>query len=286
MQEPARRRLQCASPSGLHWMSYLEWGARDNPRVVVCVHGLTRCGRDFDFLARALVPEFRVICPDVAGRGDSQWLRNPMEYGVPAYVADMVSLVARLDAEAIDWVGTSLGGLIGMAYAAQADNPIRRLVLNDVGPVLTAAALDRIGAYVGKAPRFSSLDAAENYVRAVSAPFGPHTDAQWRFLTEHVVRREPDGIWRMHYDPAIAVPFNARATREDIDLWPLYDMVKCPTLLLRGALSDLLSAETAKAMSERGPMARLAEFAGVGHAPTLIHDRQIEVVKAFLASTE
>ncbi len=282
MNEPARRRVQCASPSGLHWMSYLEWGARDNPRIVVCVHGLTRCGRDFDFLARALASGYRVICPDVAGRGESQWLRNPMEYAVPTYVADMVSLVARLDAEAIDWVGTSLGGLIGMAYAAQAGSPIRRLVLNDVGPVLTAAALDRIGAYVGKAPRFSSMDAAENYVRTVSAPFGPHSDAQWRFLTEHVVRRESDGTLRMHYDPAIAVPFNARTTREGVDLWPLYDMIRCPTLLLRGARSDLLTADTALAMSGRGPKARRVEFQGVGHAPTLIHDDQIGAVREFL----
>ena len=283
MIEPVRKRVQCASPSGLHWMSYLEWGASDNPRTVVCVHGLTRCGRDFDFLARALAPEFRVICPDVAGRGESGWLRNPMEYGVPTYVADMVSLVARLDVEAVDWVGTSLGGLIGMAYAAQAGSPIRRLVMNDVGPVLTSAALDRIGAYVGKAPRFSSLAAAENYVRTVSAPFGTHSDAQWRFLTEHVVRSEPDGTLRMHYDPAIAVPFAVRKAGEDVNLWPLYDTLSCPTLLLRGAESDLLTAETARAMAERGPKARCVEFAGVGHAPTLIQPDQIRVVRDFLA---
>ena len=282
MNEPVRKHVQCASPSGLHWMSYLEWGASDNPRTVVCVHGLTRCARDFDFLAKALASDFRVICPDVAGRGESGWLRNPMEYGVPTYVADMVSLVARLDVESVSWVGTSLGGLIGMAYAAQGDSPIRRIVMNDVGPVLTSAALDRIGAYVGKAPRFSSISAAENYVRTVSAPFGPHTDAQWRFLTEHVVRREPDGTLRMHYDPAIAVPFAERNAGEDVNLWPLYDMLRCPTLLLRGAESDLLTAETARAMAERGPKARCVEFAGVGHAPTLMQPDQIGAVKEFL----
>ena len=282
MNDPVRRRVQCASPSGLHWMSYLEWGAHDNPRTVVCVHGLTRCARDFDFLAKALASDFRVICPDVAGRGESGWLRNPMEYAVPTYVADMVSLVARLDVESVDWVGTSLGGLIGMAYAAQADSPIRRIVMNDDGPVLTSAALDRIGAYVGKAPRFSSITAAENYVRTVSAPFGPHSDAQWRFLTEHVVRSEPDGTLRMHYDPAIAVPFAARKAGEDVNLWPLYDMLRCPTLLLRGAESDLLTAETARAMGGRGPKARCVEFAGVGHAPTLIQPDQIGAVKEFL----
>ena len=282
MTDPVRKRVQCASPSGLHWMSYLEWGAADNPRVVVCVHGLTRCGRDFDVLARDLAPHYRVVCPDVAGRGESGWLRNPMEYAVPTYVADMVSLVARLDVESLDWVGTSLGGLIGMAYAAQSDSPIRRMVMNDVGPVLTSAALDRIGAYVGKAPRFSSIGAAENYIRTVSATFGPHSDAQWRSLTEHVVRAEPDGTLRMHYDPAIAVPFGERAPGQDVNLWPLYDLLRCPTLLLRGAESDLLTADTARAMGERGPKARCLEFAGVGHAPTLMHADQIAAVREFL----
>lgn len=263
-------------------MSYVEWGRRDNPRVVVCVHGLTRCARDFDFLAHALAGEFRVICPDVAGRGESQWLADPMQYTVPNYVADMVTLIARLDVESVYWVGTSMGGLIGLGLAAQRDAPIRRMVLNDVGPVLSSAALARIGAYVGKAPRFSDLDAAINYVRTVSAPFGPHTDAQWRFLTEHVVRAEPDGSLRMHYDPAIAVPFAAHPASMDLNLWALYEAVRCPTLLLRGALSDLLSHDTAQAMTLRGPKATLVEFPGVGHAPTLIPAGQIEAVRGFL----
>jgi pimeloyl-ACP methyl ester carboxylesterase len=277
-----RRSVQCVTPSGLHRMSYLEWGERANPRVLVCVHGLTRCARDFDFLASALSRDYRVVCPDVAGRGESQWLRNPMEYAAPTYVADMVALIARLDVEAVHWVGTSLGGLIGMALASMPESPIAKLVLNDSGPLVSAASLDRIGAYVGKAPVFPDIEAAEYYVRAVSAPFGPHTDAEWRFLTEHVVRRQADGAFRMHYDPALAVPFNAEQPHKDIDLWKLYEAIRCPTLVVRGELSDLLTRETAQKMTASGPRARLVEFGGVGHAPTLIHADQISAVRGFL----
>jgi pimeloyl-ACP methyl ester carboxylesterase len=277
-----RRSVQCASPGGLHRVSYVEWGERDNPRVLVCVHGLTRCARDFDFLAAEMARTHRVVCPDVAGRGESQWLRNPMEYVVPTYVADMVTLVARLDVESVHWVGTSLGGLIGMVLASLPESPVTKLVLNDSGPLVTAASLDRIGSYVGKAPTFPDIETAEYYVRAVSAPFGPHTDAEWRFLTEHVVRRQPDGSLRMHYDPALAVPFNAEQPHKDIDLWKVYDAIRCPTLVMRGESSDLLTRETALAMTARGPRARLAEIPGVGHAPTLIHADQIAIVREFL----
>jgi pimeloyl-ACP methyl ester carboxylesterase len=266
-------------------MAYLEWGSRDNPRVLVCVHGLTRCARDFDFLARELAAHYRVVCPDVAGRGDSDWLRNPMEYQIPTYVGDMVTLLARLDVETVHWVGTSMGGLIGMVLAVMPDSPVTKLVLNDVGPALTASALARIGAYVGKWPALPTIEAAEAYVRAVSAPFGPHSDAEWRFLTEHVVRKNPDGSLRMHYDPGLAVPFLAQPGNKDMDLWSVYDAIRCPTLLLRGEQSDLLTRETAKAMSQRGPRAEVVEIAGVGHAPTLIHEDQIRVVREFLLGT-
>jgi pimeloyl-ACP methyl ester carboxylesterase len=278
----ARRHVQCATPSGLHRVSYLEWGRRDAARVLVCAHGLTRCARDFDFLARALCADYRVICPDFPGRGESDRLANPMEYVVPVYVADMVTLIARLDVEAVDWVGTSMGGLVGMVLASLPGSPIRKLVLNDAGPLVTAVSLDRIGEYVGKAPALPSMAAAEMLVRAVSAPFGPHTDAEWRFLTEHVVKSAPDGSVAFRYDPAIEVAFNAEKPHKDLDLWSVYEAVKCPTLVLRGAVSDLLTPACAKSMTERGPKALLHEFAGVGHAPTLIHDDQIAVVKDFL----
>lgn len=285
MVEPQRRSVLCASPAGLHRLSYLEWGERANPRVLVCVHGLTRCARDFEFLARSLCGDYRVIGPDLPGRGESEWLRNAAEYALPIYVSDMVTLIARLDVQQLDWLGTSLGGMVGMALASLPQSPIRRLVLNDVGPLLSAQALQRIGAYVGKAPAFDSLDAAEQYVRAASAPFGPHSDAEWRFLTEHVVRALPEGGWRMHYDPAIAVAYASHDNGKDIDLWPVYDAIRCPTLVLRGEQSDLLASATALDMQKRGPKARLVELAGVGHAPTLIHADQIALVKQFLLQT-
>jgi pimeloyl-ACP methyl ester carboxylesterase len=261
-------------------MAYLEWGDARNPDVLVCVHGLTRTARDFDELARALCGRFRVVCPDVAGRGESEWLPDPMLYVVPQYAADMVTLIARLDVESVSWVGTSMGGLIGMALASQAGSPIRRMVLNDVGPVITKASLDRIASYVGKAPTFAAVEEAERYIRTISAPFGPHSDAQWRFLTETWLRRNDDGTWRAHYDPRIGEP--RLVPGKDVELWSLYDAVRCPTLLMRGELSDLLTRETAAEMANRGPRAKVVEIRGVGHAPTLQHADQIAVLRDFL----
>jgi pimeloyl-ACP methyl ester carboxylesterase len=277
-----QRFVQCASGKGLHRIAYLEWGDPRNERVLVCVHGLTRCARDFDALAAALSERYRVICPDVAGRGESAWLADPMLYQVPQYVSDMVTLIARLDVESVHWVGTSMGGLIGMALAAQAGAPITRLVLNDVGPVVTRVSLERIAAYVGIAPPLPNIETAEKYVRAVSASFGPHSDAEWRFLTEVVTRKNPDGSLRMHYDPKVAEPFKALMPEKDMELWPLWDAVRCPVLVVRGAQSDLLTRETCEQMKQRGPKARVIEIEGVGHAPTLMHDDQIRIVRDFL----
>jgi pimeloyl-ACP methyl ester carboxylesterase len=280
MSEPFRRgRMQIAGP---RTMAYVEWGEAP-AKTLVCVHGLTRCARDFDFLAPEMARRgYRVICPDMAGRGDSSWLTDPMDYAIPTYTKHMLMLLARLELETVHWLGTSLGGLIGMTIAAMPGSPINRLALNDVGPVLSAAALRRIAAYVGKWPPLPDIEAAERYVRAVSAPFGPHTDAEWRFLTEHVVRRNPDGSLRMHYDPAIAVPFNAEPPSGDLELWKLYDGIPCPTLVLRGEQSDLLTRDTVAQMAARGPRAKAVEIPGVGHAPTLIHADQIAIVRDFL----
>jgi len=275
-------QVQCCSPTGLHRISYLEWGSRDQPRVLLCVHGLTRSARDFDVLARALTDRYRVICPDLPGRGDSDWLRDPMEYQLPVYIGDLVTLIARLDVKAVDWVGTSLGGMIGMALAALPDSPVKKLVLNDVGAVLGAASLHRIGAYLQQRPQLPTLEAAEAYIRVVYAPFGPHSDAEWRMLTESVVRRGTDGTFRLHYDPALAVPFTAKPPDADVELWSVYDAIRCPTLVLRGEHSDLLTRPTAQAMSARGPRARVVEIANVGHAPTLLHEDQIGVLREFL----
>jgi pimeloyl-ACP methyl ester carboxylesterase len=277
-----QRFVRCASPRGLHRIAYLEWGNPANPKVLVCVHGLTRCARDFDVLAAALSDRYRVVCPDVAGRGDSQWLADPMLYQLPQYLSDMVTLVARLDVEEIHWLGTSMGGLIGMALAAQANTPIGRLVINDAGPVVTKASLERIGSYVGMAPAFPDFAAAEKYVRTINAPFGAHSDAEWRFLTESVVRRNDDGSYRFHYDPKLAEPFRKLMPEKDLELWPLWDAIQCPTLVLRGALSDLLTAATCEQMKQRGPKAKVVEIPGVGHAPTLMHEDQVAIVRKFL----
>ncbi len=274
--------MRCASPKGLHRIAYLEWGDPKNERVLVCVHGLTRCARDFDTLAAAMSDRYRVICPDVAGRGDSGWLPDPMLYQIPQYLADMVTLVARLDAESVHWVGTSMGGLIGMALAAQPDTPVTKLVINDAGPVVAKVSLERIASYVGMAPVFPNIEAAEKYVRLVSATFGPHTDAEWRFLTEVVLRKNADGGLRLHYDPKLAEPFRATMPEKDLELWPLWDAIRCPTLVLRGAESDLLTRDTCEKMAGRGPKAKVVEFPGVGHAPTLMHADQISPVRDFL----
>jgi pimeloyl-ACP methyl ester carboxylesterase len=257
-----------------------------NRDVLVCVHGLTRSSRDFDELARALRAQFRVVCPDVAGRGDSDRLADAKLYTWTQYVADMVTLIARLDVEAVNWLGTSMGGLIGMALAALPGNPVARLVLNDASPVIGRAALERIGSYVGQERRFETLEEAESYVRAIAAPFGPHSDAQWRFLAETWVRRQEDGSWRPHYDTRIAEAYRATMPEKDLELWPLYDAVRCPTLLVRGEHSDVVSHQAAAEMTRRGPKAKVAEIRGVGHAPTLLHPDQIAVVRDFLLQGE
>lgn len=281
-----QRFVNCLSPAGFHRMAYVEWGDPANPRVLVCVHGLTRSGRDFDFLAQALAGEYRVVCPDVAGRGLSDRLRDPMLYATPQYAQDMAALLARLDVESVDWLGTSMGGIIGMALAAQAGAPIRKLILNDVGAVVSAPALRRIGAYLAAAPaRFADLAAAETYARAAYGAFGPHDDAQWLELTRNSVRPAPDGGWVFHYDKGIMTAFAAAVDAlegRDMELWPLYDAIRCPTLALRGELSDLLTRAALAAMAERGPRARTAEVPGVGHAPTFMHAAQVALVRDFL----
>ena len=278
-------KVKCLSAAGFHHMAYVEWGDPANPRVLVCVHGLTRCGRDFDFLAQAMADEYRVVCPDVAGRGRSDWLRNKSLYALPQYCSDMATLLARLGAETVHWVGTSMGGLIGMLLASQPESPVTRLVLNDVGPMITAASLERIGEYLGGAPRFDGIERAEAFVRLVSAPFGKLSDAQWRHLTVHVTRSTADGKVEFAYDPGLAQPFREMLVEsggKDIELWPLYDAVACPTLLLRGLVSDLLTHDAALEMSRRGPQARLVEIPDAGHAPMLMDLSQVLPIREFL----
>jgi pimeloyl-ACP methyl ester carboxylesterase len=269
-------------PHGFHRVAYAEWGARENPNVLVCVHGLTRNARDFDFVAAALERDYRVIAVDVAGRGRSDWLPAAADYTTAQYCADMAALIARLDVPQVDWLGTSMGGLIGMALAAQASAPIRRLVLNDVGPFIPKAALERIGSYVGRMPIFETLSEAATYMGEVHAGFGALTWEQKLHLAEHSVRsRREDGRLMLRYDPKIAEAFKA-APAADVDLWPVWDAIRCPVLLLRGADSDVLPAATAAEMARRGPGARVVEFVEAGHAPKLMEGDQIGVICEWL----
>lgn len=307
-ETPALRFLNVPGPlaatSGPRRMAFWDWSAAegaDPHRVIICVHGLSRQGRDFDVLASALRSQARVVAVDVAGRGHSDWLADPADYQVGTYAADMAVLMAALrtdDAQLqIDWVGTSMGGLIGMALAARPNMGVRRLVLNDVGPVIQWEALRRIATYLGTNPSFASEQEAADYLRSISTGFGPHSASEWMALSRPMLR-ERSGRWWLHYDPALAVPLRALTDSADesvarqkvLDgeaaLWALYDAIQAPTLLLRGADSDLLTRDTALAMSARGPGARCVEFPGVGHAPTLVAADQVAAVVEFLSAAE
>ena len=288
-------------PEGVHRMAYWEWnntGHAAHPHVIVCVHGLSRQGRDFDALAAELSRFARVICPDVVGRGESDWLADPMGYQVPMYAADMLALLAQLHAQApietLDWVGTSMGGLIGMGVTGQPGLPlpvpVRRLVLNDVGPIIEWESLERIGTYLGKGLHFPNFESASAGLRLISAGFGPHSDEQWNKLSQAMVRPDPQGGVVLHYDPRIAAPM-AHMTRETAQagealLWQLYDLITAKVLLIRGADSDLLSAASAEAMAQRGPKAWCTTLEGVGHAPTLVAAGQVALIRKFLQGEE
>jgi pimeloyl-ACP methyl ester carboxylesterase len=280
--QPCRNRFRSLSPHGFHEVVYFEWGDARASRVVVCVHGVGRNARDFDVLCEALAATHRVLAIDMPGRGESDWLADPNDYVFPTYLTTLTALVARSGAETIDWVGTSMGGLLGIVMAAQPKSPIGKLVVNDVGPAIEPAAIERIRSYFGMDPTFATYAEIEQYIRTISAPFGPLTDAQWEHMTRTNVRQRPDGRWGIAYDPGIAVPFRSSAAPPD--LWPLWDRIRAPTLVLRGAESDLLSAATAAEMGRRGPKPEVIEFPGVGHAPMLLSTEQIEPVARFIRS--
>jgi len=290
MPEAKIKSVQCFSMSGLHQMAYKEWGEEDNPNVLVCVHGVTRVSDDFDNLAQSLCKEYRVVCPDVVGRGRSGSLVNPQLYRLPQYVSDMVTLLARVlangERQTVDWFGTSMGGLIGMGLASLPDSPVSKLVLNDIGPTLDWVAIQRIGDYIAQEVRFPTFKAGAEFVKMVSTTFGEHTDAEWHKLAADVLRQDKDGSWVRHYDMGLALPFQSvtpeSAKADEAMLWAAYDAIRCPTLLVRGENSDLLSRETAQAMTQRGPKAKLVEIPNVGHAPTFLHDDQIAIAKDFL----
>jgi pimeloyl-ACP methyl ester carboxylesterase len=306
LSKPRLDYVMCASPAGLHRMAYWEWGDPENDRVLLCVHGLTRTGRDFDTLAARLGSTYRVVCPDIVGRGKSDWLVNPASYVVPQYAADILTLIARLRPARMDWLGTSMGGLIGLALIgseamSRALRPDRgafglppdltvsfeKIVLNDIGPTLSLDGLARIGQYVGKPMQFETFAQAVDYVRAVSPGFGPHSQSQWEDLTRHVVNQQGTH-WIKHYDLRMAEPFalqtESAVKASEALLWAAYDSIAVPLLVVRGEQSDLLLADTARQMLARNLHARLFEVAGVGHAPTFQSDDQIDPVEQFLLS--
>jgi pimeloyl-ACP methyl ester carboxylesterase len=282
---PRERAVVCANPAGLHRMAYTEWGDPANPRVLVCVHGLTRSGRDFDRVAAALGDVYRVVCPDVVGRGRSDWLPDPNRYTVPQYVADMVTLIARLDVETVDWFGTSMGGLIGMTLAGLPGSPVRKLLVNDIGPHIEPDALRRIGAYVGQSVQFSTQDEAIAYAASVATTFGPLTADEWREINGPLFAQRDDGAWAFRYDPAIAVPFGATTPEAgaaaEAALWHLFAAIEGPVLVVRGEESDLLSRETVARMIECGRNVQSAEIPGVGHAPPFLAPQQIALARRF-----
>lgn len=270
--------------TGFHRIAFTDWGEASGRKATVCVHGLTRTGRDFDVLADALSAAGRVVCPDVPGRGASDWLTDPKAYIYPTYLSDMAALLAHIGAERVDWVGTSMGGLIGMMLAATPGTPIRRLVINDIGPFIPKEALVRIAHYVGAAPDFVDIAAVESYLREVHGPFGRLTDQEWRHLAITSAVSAGESGYRLHYDPQIAEVFGSGPI-EDVDMWAVWDRIECPVLALRGADSDVLPAETAAEMAKRGPMAEVVTIDGCGHAPALMDAGQVKIVADWLGAS-
>jgi pimeloyl-ACP methyl ester carboxylesterase len=311
----SRGSVLCLSPGGFHRVAYLDWGRLASDHIVLCVHGLARNSRDFDFLAAELARDCRVICPDVVGRGDSEWLADKSDYRFSTYLADAAVLLARVTAprrsvlsglfgrwpafrrasKRIDWVGTSMGGLIGMLLAAKPGSPIRRLVLNDVGPFVSWGSLYRLKCYVGNGQSFPSVAAAESWVRKVCAPFGRLTDKQWRHLARHSVSQAGKGDYRLRYDPGIGEGLRGHHSDPEfplgpnfltgIDLWSTWAQVRCPVLVLRGADSDVLTRETVARMQAEKPGLQVVEFDGAGHAPALMDPAQTGAVTRFLLAT-
>ncbi len=278
--------VTCTSPDGTHRMAYHAWGNPSNPKVLVCVHGLTRRGSDFKTLAQAMSNDYYVVCPDVVGRGDSDRLKNPMLYAVPQYVADMASLIKHLGVSQIDWFGTSMGGLIGMVYASMPKNPIRRMLINDVGPRIEPEAIKRLGSYVGQPFSFTNRADALQRLNEICASFGSHTPEEWEIYNGPMLVQK-DGFWVMHYDPDISVPFASVnpiiAKAGEMAMWHAFKQIHIPMLIVRGSESDLLSAQTVAEMCKVNPYIRSIEIPGVGHAPAFVKSEQVALAKEFFS---
>lgn len=277
--------VDCSSGDESHRMAYHAWGNPGN-KVLLCVHGLTRRGSDFKTLAQAMCKDFYVVCPDVVGRGDSDRLSNPMLYAVPQYVSDIAALIKQLSVSQVDWLGTSMGGLIGMVYAAMPHSPIRKILINDVGPKIEPEALKRLGSYVGQPFAFASRAEALERLNEICATFGEHTPQEWEIYNGPMLVQR-DGKWIMHYDPNISVPFasiNPVMTKAgEMAMWHAFKQIHIPMLIVRGGNSDLLSAATVAQMCKVNPHARSIEIPNVGHAPAFIKPEQIALAKEFFS---
>lgn len=282
--QPIIKEFSCNLPNAeSHKISYAEWGSGD--KLLICVHGLTRNGRDFDWLAEALSSNYRVICPDMPGRGKSDWLKNPLLYNNNYYVEVVKALVASLGYSQVDWVGTSMGGLMGMIATATTPKLIRKMVLNDIGPYISADGMRRIATYIKDEVKFADKTAAEKRMKEIFAPFGISDENIWQRMFEYGLRQREDGSWSFNHDPKLGAAFKDKDGNiiplQEFDLWRIWEAIKIPVFVLRGETSDILSREVAERMQQR-PGTEFKEFAGYGHVPPLMNEEQIGVVKRFL----
>lgn len=287
---PKSHTLSCPNPegnTGTHDVHVLEWGPENAGKVAVCVHALTRNARDFDPLAQKLVAQgYRVVCPDVVGRGKSGWLENADDYGYVTYVTDTLHVMESLGTGQVDFIGTSMGGLIGMMLAANVPGIVNKLVMNDIGPFIPKRALEGIGEYVGQVPPLESKEAGRGYLKERFADSWGLRDEDLDHLAEHSVVKADNGSYRLAYDPAIGNAFRdndgKQKLMQDVDIWPIWEQLQCPVLVLRGSESDLLPEHVAMAMAKR-PNTELIQYDGLGHAPSLMLPQHREDVTEWLA---
>jgi len=279
--------IQCQNPQGYHRMAYREWGDR-NDKVLICVHGLSGNSADFQDLAIALQDHYRIICPDIVGRGESDWLADPLNYGLPLYVSDVLTLIQQLKLNPVDFLGTSMGGLIGMFLAAKAPGVISRLIINDIGPCLPAEGLKRVVKENTEKPDLQTWEQVQQYIRKRYAPSGKTSDREWEDLAKNTVKLTPENTYRLHYDPNIVanlaqVPPDKLKT---LEFWQEWSSVNCPVLLLHGEHSDMLVPEIIEQMQATHPETTVQEFANCGHSPSLTSAEQIQAIVNWLMSGE
>jgi len=288
--EPEIKEFDAPDPKGkgTHKIVYYQWGDDAAKEVIFCVHGLTRTGRDFDYLASALASskDVRVIAPDVAGRGKSQWLKKPSWYGYPTYMADMIALIKHLKLEKVKWVGTSMGGLIGILIAAYHPRIISKMVLNDIGPFIPKKSLNRLASYVGKDINFKDMNDASKYLKTIMEGFGITKEEHWNHILKHTFILGSEARYHFAYDPKIAAPFRNILGRPkkmpDMDFSEVWEKVDCPMFVIRGGDSDLLLRETSIEMKEHKFVEEVVELPGIGHAPSLMEEEQIELIEKWL----